>query len=91
MIINNITEFSNFLKSNNLNHLCNDFNSCLNQYTSLCTCRPNEKKDKLIECTRFYMNSIEKVRANKNLIFNKIGDNKIEFYNDGNMIGIIVK
>lgn len=91
MIISNITEFGNFLRSNNLSSHCNSFYTCLNQYASLCACRPEEKRDKLIECTRHYMGSIEIVRANKNLIFNKIKDTKIEFYNDGKMIGVIVK
>lgn len=91
MTINNVNDFNNFLRSNNLSQYCNDFNNCINQYTSLCSCRPEEKRDKLIECTRHYMSSIEIVRANKNSIFNKIRDTKIEFYNDGRMIGIIVK
>lgn len=91
MTINNITDFNNFLRANNLSHHCNDFNRCVNEYSALCSCRPDEKRDKLIECTRYYVNSIETVRANKNSIFNKIRDTKIEFYNDGKMVGVIVK
>jgi hypothetical protein len=91
MIINNFTEMNNFLNSNGLNNFGGRLSICINEYSKICSCKPNEKSAKLMECENNYIASINTIASNKALIFNKIRDNSIEFKRNGQTIIIITK
>jgi hypothetical protein len=91
MIINNFTELGNFAKANKLDNLCKNLIRCLNEYSLLCTCLPNEQQNKLTECQKYYMESISAFSSNKTQIFNKLLDSKIEFHDNGRLISTLVR
>ena len=91
MTINNITELGNLVRMHGLSALANGLTKCLNEYSALCHCRPSEKSDKLIECSKHYIETINNFTNNKYLVFNKINEPKIEFYENGRLISVLTR
>jgi HD-GYP domain-containing protein (c-di-GMP phosphodiesterase class II) len=91
MRINNFTELSNFLKSNNLSSFGKSLISCTDQYAVMCSCRPQEKANKLSECTNYYIQTITSLNGYKPQIFSIISDSSIEFYNNGQLLGVMAR
>ena len=87
MEIRNVTQFANFMSSNELANLDSIFQQiiqCVNSYASACNCYKVEDKLKLYNnCTRMYSDAVKIVVPKlKNVILAKVPLGKISFYTD---------
>jgi hypothetical protein len=91
MRINNFTELSNFLQSNNLSDLGAKLISCTKEYSLMCSCKPKQKADKLNECISLYISTINGLQYQKHRLFTKATNFQIQFYNNGQLVNTISK
>lgn len=95
MKISNISEFYQFVKSNNFINLTPEITAmviCLESYSRLCPCDPpNVLQNKLSECKTFYTVFLHKIKSVQNDLLNKVTDGDIIFYNDNQYITTITR
>jgi len=85
MDIRNLTQFYNFIKSNNLVELdmtFQAFSRCVDDYTAMCNCgSKDKKKNKYDECNRLYIQSVSSAIKLSRQFLEKTGQ-PINFYYD---------
>ena len=97
MNIQNVTQFVNFIVTNNLVNLDSSFlqlTQCLERYSAACNCYKTEDKVKIYNtCNGVYINSIQNVVPRlKHQIMAKTSERQISFYNDsGVIIGVLLR
>jgi hypothetical protein len=95
MEIGNVTQFSNFISSNNLIRLDGIFQeitNCINNYNASCNCyKLSDKQAMYVNCNKLYSNAIKNIIPKfKYDILSKTSDNKIIFKLDnGTIISIL--
>lgn len=95
MEIKNVTQFCNFIKSNNLTALDSVFSqiiTCINNYAASCNCHKVQDKQKIYDnCNRLYTDAVRNIVPKfKNVILPKIPEGRISFYVDnGGLISIL--
>ena len=86
MKIGTLSEFYNFIKTNNLlsqNNTLMQICICADQVKNICSCKPREKSQKLFECSNRYSDVIKNLNEEtKNLLLSQSSDNTIEFFNN---------
>ena len=86
MKIGTLSEFYNFIKTNNLlsqNNTLMQICICADQVKNICSCKPKEKSQKLFECSNRYSTIVKNLdEETKNLLLSQSSDNIIEFFNN---------
>ena len=91
MTINNFTEMANFLNSNRLGIYSTKLNTCVNEYSVICACKPDLKKSKLLECDRIYSETIHLLLSNKPIVFNNVRESSLEFRLNGQIVAVLTR
>ena len=82
---------ANFLNSNGLGTFSTKLNTCVNEYSVICACKPNLKKSKLLECDRIYSETIHLMMSNKPFVFNHLRESALEFRLNGQIVAILTR
>ena len=72
MKISTLSEFYNFIKTNNVlsqNVTLMQICACADQVKNICSCKPKEKSQKLFECSNRYSNIIKNL---DNILLNRL-------------------
>ena len=82
---------ANFLNSNRLGIYSTKLNTCVNEYSVICACKPDLKKSKLLECDRIYSETIHLLLSNKPIVFNNVRESSLEFRLNGQIVAVLTR
>lgn len=91
MRINNFTELSNYMQSNNLSNIGGKLIACKNRYNEICSCTKTLKESKLTECNSNYLETINNLNHYKQQLFANTKDTTFEFYHNNQLVSTIIK
>lgn len=95
MDINNVTQFVNFIVSNQFGALDTTFVqlvNCINNFSAACNCHKVEDKRKFYnQCNKLYIDAVRiVVPKHKNVILARVPEGRITFRSDnGSLIAIV--
>ena len=95
MDIHNVTEFTNFISSNNLiigDSTLKQVVDCINNYRAACVCyKVDDKKGIYDSCNRLYKHIVKQIVPRlKSEFLSKTSERQISFYDDQNQLIAIV-
>ena len=95
MDIHNVTEFANFVITNNLisgDSTLKQVADCITNYRAACACYKVEDKKKIYEsCNRLYHHTVKHIVPRlKSEFLSKTSERQISFYDDQNQLIAIV-
>lgn len=93
MEIKNVTEFRNFIRSNNLNGingLIDQTTTCVDEYEHGCNCwKAKERQNIYNRCRVNYENAVGVSMGLKTRFLQCTSDSMITFFSDGRVIGVM--
>lgn len=91
MNINSPQELYGFLIGNALVGICPESQNlilCIDSLSRMCPCDPSEfKTAKYNHCIALYVNFVHRSQSLSGMLFQKVKDNRIQFFLNGQLIG----
>lgn len=88
MNINGPAELCGFLAGNGLSSLCPSLINCMDTLSRMCACDPPQAKQaRYNQCVQAYIGFAKTAQSYSSILHPKVGNAKILFFNNGQLIG----